>query len=208
MGLYLKKLFSLIERFHGKYVFDRRGEVLFKTLSDLIPNGSLVLDIGCGNGVIDHKIMQNNPGISIKGIDVLKRQDCLIDCKVFDGIQIPMEDSSVDLCMFVDVLHHTHNIKEQLKEACRVTRKYILIKDHICEGFTDYITLKFMDWIGNRPHGVNLIYNYINREQWNGHFLNIGLEKICWNENINLYSYPAKLLFDRRLHFIALLEKN
>ena len=39
----------------------------------------------------------------------------------------------------------THNIKELLEEARRVSRRYVLIKDHICEGITDHIILKFMD---------------------------------------------------------------
>ncbi len=204
----MKKILSLIEHLHNDYVFKRRVNVLLEILSALIPNGSSVLDIGCGNGHIDSLIMQNKPGVTIQGLEVLERPKCLIDCKVFDGIQIPLKDLSVDICMFIDVLHHTHNIKKLLEEAYRVSRRYILIKDHICKNLIDHIILKFMDWIGNRPHGVNLVYNYKSKQQWDNYFSDLELLKISWNEEVNLYPFPANLLFGQGLHFITLLEKK
>jgi hypothetical protein len=109
--------------------------------------------------------------------------------------------------MFVDVLHHTHGIQQLLAEASRVSRRFVLIKDHLAESRLDFKTLQFMDWIGNRPHGVVLPYNYQSRAQWNGYFSAVGLTVRDWQDRIALYPPPFGALFGRRLHFVALLEK-
>jgi hypothetical protein len=58
----------------------------------------------------------------------------------------------------VDVLHHTDDVTVLLREAARVGRIFVLLKDHLCENLRDNATLRFMDWMGNRPHGGGLIY--------------------------------------------------
>jgi hypothetical protein len=113
--------------------------------------------------------------------------------------------------MFVDVLHHAPNsqgITRLLAEACRVSRRFVLIKDHLSESGFDFKTLQFMDWVGNRPHGVVLPYNYRSRDQWNQYFSLAGLNVHDWNDRIPIYPFPFSALFGRRLHFIARLEKN
>ncbi len=204
----MKTLLSLIESFHSRYVFGRRVQVLSKMLSELIPSNSSVLDIGCGNGNIGYLMIQNDPSISIQGLEVLAKSSCLIKCKIFNGMNIPLEDSSVDVCMLIDVLHHTLNIGELLKEVCRVSRKYILIKDHICENSMDLSILKFMDWIGNRPHNVKLVYNYQSKHKWIEYFSSCKLRTVKWKNEIPLYPYPFNKIFSRNLHFIALLKKD
>lgn len=177
-------------------------------LARLIPSGASVLDIGCGNGSISHGVMLQRPGICITGLEVLSRPDCLIECAVFDGADTGKDDESFDVCMFVDVLHHTPDAKSLLAEACRVSRRFVLIKDHISEGIMDSLILRFMDWIGNRPHGVALVYKYLSREEWKACFSSLGLSAVDWTDDVPLYAPPFHWIFGRRLHFIALLEKK
>ncbi len=63
-----------------------------------------------------------------------------------------------------------------------------------------------MDWIGNKPHGVVLPYNYWTRTQWNQAFAALGLHVSDIKTTLGLYPPPASWLFSRNLHFIALLE--
>jgi SAM-dependent methyltransferase len=60
-----------------------------------------------------------DPGdkVSIAGIDVLLRPERQIEVTEFDGTTIPFADSSFDVVMFVDVLHHTNNPDVLLAEA-------------------------------------------------------------------------------------------
>ncbi len=190
---------------HNKLVFGRRVRVLADQLAPLIPAGARVLDIGCGDGTIDCLILQQRPDATIEGIDVLVRPSARISVRPFDGAQIPYPDSKFDLALFVDVLHHTPDPSVLLREAARVA-KSILLKDHFKEGFLAGPTLRFMDWIGNKPHGVVLPYNYWTKSRWNEAFATLGLRVSDIKTTIGLYPPPASWLFSRKLHFIALLE--
>jgi len=66
--------------------------------------------------------------------------------ETFDGKSIPYGDGSFDVVMFVDVIHHADQPMTLLREAARVARQAILIKDHLVEGTLAYLTLQLMDW--------------------------------------------------------------
>jgi SAM-dependent methyltransferase len=201
---------SLLKRAHKRAIFGKRVQVLSELLAGKISAGASVLDIGCGDGTIASLIARQNPTVSIRGIEFAPRPNCRIECAPFDGATIPHPSASFDVCMFVDVLHHAPNsqgIARLLAEACRVSRRFVLIKDHLSENRFDYRTLQFMDWVGNRPHGVVLPYKYQSRAQWDQHFSLAGLNVRDWNDRIPIYPFPFNAVFGRRLHFVALLEK-
>lgn len=201
-------MYSVIRSLHNRWVHYGRARVLAGLLADLIPPSAKVLDVGCGDGVIAHLVKQIKPAVSIRGVEVMPRPHCLIECASYDGKKLPMDDSSVDVCMFVDVLHHTLDPEGLLREAGRVTKTHVLIKDHLCENVVDKMVLRFMDWVGNRPHGVYLPYNYQSRNQWDQQFSSFGLSIAAWNHNLPLYPFPFDRVFGRKLHFIAWLTKE
>jgi len=69
------------------------------------------------------------------------------------------------------------------------------------------VTLRFMDWVGNRPHGVVLTYNYQSRRQWAEYFSRCGLAETTWTTRVPLYPLPVSLVAGRGLHFVSLLRK-
>lgn len=199
---------SWIGRWHHAFVFERRTRVLAKMLAAQIPQRTSVLDIGCGDGTVGGLIKQLRPDIAIQGVEFLVRPGCKIECRQFDGLSLPFADASFDLCLFVDVLHHTENPEVLLRESARVSRTFVLLKDHLDENFLDDMTLRFMDWVGNRPHGVMLTYNYQSRKQWAEHFSNCGLAEVNWTTEAPLYPAPFSLVVGRGLHFVSLLKKT
>lgn len=192
---------SVVGSLHTNLVFGRRTRVLAHHLGQLIPSGSRVLDVGCGDGLIDRMIMDQND-VSIEGIDTLVRPSTHIPVRAFDGSAIPYADRSVDVVMFVDVLHHTTDPKVLLAEAARVGRS-VLIKDHLREGRLANETLRLMDWVGNAHHHVVLPYNYLSRTEWSEAFRKVGLWAEKMNTNLGLYPAPFSWIFGRSLHFIA-----
>jgi SAM-dependent methyltransferase len=197
---------TLIGAVHEGLIFDRRARVLALHLSKLLPAAASVLDVGCGDGTIDDLIQRLRPDVRIRGVDVLARPRTRIPVELFNGVVLPYDDNSIDVVSFVDVLHHTDNPIVLLKEAKRVARKFVALKDHTIDGYFAYSTLRFMDWVGNAHHRVALPYNYWPEQRWREAFAELGLSIASWMRDLGLYPYPASLIFDRRLHFIAALH--
>lgn len=200
--------FTWIKRWHQAFVFQRRTRVLSEMLAAQLPRNAVVLDVGCGDGTVGSLIAKLRPDVSVCGVEFLVRPDCKMECTAFDGTSLPFPDASFDVCMFVDVLHHTEDVTVLLREAVRVSRSFALLKDHLDENAIDHATLKFMDWVGNRPHGVTLTYNYQSRKQWESQFTSCDLIESSWTEKVPLYPFPFGLLLGRGLHFISLLRKS
>lgn len=199
-------LLEPISRGHAAVVLRRRVRRLADHISGLIPTGASVLDIGCGDGRLAAEIHARRPDIRVCGVDVLIRPGAAIPVARFDGVTVPVRDAGVDVALIVDVLHHTDDAATLLREAARVSRRAVIIKDHIADRRRARLLLRVMDWVGNAPHGVALPYNYLSRRQWRDAFLQAGLQLDMWQEELKLYPQPFSIVLDDDLHFIARLE--
>ncbi|MGE0744440.1 MAG: class I SAM-dependent methyltransferase [Rhodospirillales bacterium] len=190
---------------HRNLVLRRRARVLAGRLAGLLPREGTVLDVGCGDGAIAAAIMQQRPAVSVVGVDVLVRPDASIPVRGFDGRRLPFADDAFDAALLVDVLHHTDDPMALLREARRIARRSIVIKDHTCDGVLAWPTLRAMDRVCNARHGVRLPYNYWRADQWRDAFARLGLPVRHWDGRLRLYPWPASMVLDRDLHFAALL---
>jgi SAM-dependent methyltransferase len=197
---------SLIEAAHCGYVEERRVHTLAGHLKEILPQHATVLDVGCGSGNLARAISQERTDLSFVGIDVLLREQTCIPVRTFDGRSIPFESASMDAVMLVDVLHHADDPLLLLREAARVSRETVIIKDHLLEGVWAELTLRFMDRVGNARYGVALPGNYWRRCEWQQAFVTIGMKPIHWRERLHLYPSIFDLFFGRSLHFVAKLH--
>ena len=195
-----------LECLHAGAIHERRARVLGAEIARLIPANASVLDVGCGDGFLGRKLMDQRPDISLMGIDTLKRPHARIPIAEYDGKKIPHLNRSYDVVMFVDVLHHTSDPAALLREAARVSRFSVIIKDHLCRNRLSYRLLRFMDDVGNRRHGVELLYNYWSKEQWLEAFDSLGFQTYAWKEKLKLYPPLVDSLFGESLHFMAALS--
>ena len=196
---------NLADFIHQSYVTPRRVRILAAHVAPLLPEEARVLDVGCGDGEVSQAILELRPDLHVEGAEVLLRGEPRIKVSAYDGRRLPFADKSFDAVMFVDVLHHTDDPAQLLREAGRVATKCVVIKDHTAEGLFAFPTLRFLDWVGNARHGVALPYNYWRRSQWTQELQQAHLFPVLWNARLGLYPWPASAFFDRTLHFVTQL---
>ncbi len=135
-------------------------------IAELGPIGSL-LDFGAGNGWMLSQVLTVDAQIdSAKAIDVQKRSEYHFPVELYDGDRLPFGDRSFDATMAVDVLHHCPDPAAGLREAARVTDRFIIIKDHTYRTPVGFATLSILDEIGNWKFGIPSRYKYQKDFSW------------------------------------------
>jgi SAM-dependent methyltransferase len=194
---------KLIDRIHADYVYRRRVQVLAQYLGQFVPSGCSVLDVGCGDGLLDTLIVEQRPDVTLKCIEPVIREKSSGNVEQFDGKAIPFASRSFDMVLLVDVLHHTDDPIVVLRDAARVARRALIIKDVLRDGFMVDTTLRFMDRVGNLRYGVPLPYTFWPRQKWVSSFDDLGLKVRSWKKVLGLYPWPATLIFQREMHFVT-----
>jgi len=91
-------------------------------IARVIPRGSEVLDVGCGNGFIAHHLSAML-GRSVIGIDLGSGVEAAIDYRQYDGARFPAPDKSFSAVTLCYVLHHAQDVRVVLNEMRRVLRE-------------------------------------------------------------------------------------
>lgn len=105
---------------------------------DFIKEGSEILDLGCGSGVVGQEFAKFFKA-KITGIDIKDYRIEKILFQIFDGLNIPFPEKSFDVVLVNFVLHHAKNPIFLLKEAKRVCRDKIIIFEDLPEGLLSKI---------------------------------------------------------------------
>jgi SAM-dependent methyltransferase len=90
-------------------------------IARVVPRGSEVLDVGCGNGFIAHHLSAML-GTGVVGIDLGSSAEAAIDYRHYDGARFPALDKSFSAVTLCYVLHHAQNVSVVLSEMRRVLR--------------------------------------------------------------------------------------
>ncbi|MDT7519003.1 methionine biosynthesis protein MetW [Rhodoferax sp. TBRC 17660] len=97
-------------------------------IASLVPEGSRVLDLGCGDGaLLDH--LQRERGCSGYGVELddanvlacVKRGVNVLQLNLDQGLTV-FEDASFDVVLQIDTLQHLRNAETMLRETARVGR--------------------------------------------------------------------------------------
>ena len=99
-----------------------------RAIAELVPKGSRVLDLGCGDGaMLDY--LQRERGCTGYGIEIadanvlacIARGVNVIQLNLDEGLAI-FEDASFDVVLQIDTLQHLRNAEVMLRETARVGR--------------------------------------------------------------------------------------
>jgi SAM-dependent methyltransferase len=197
---------QLLGRVHSRYIHPGRVERLVDLIEPLIPSSvSSVLDVGCGDGRLASELALRRPEIRVAGVDVLVRPSTSIPVTRYDGQRLPWADKSVDAIMLIDVIHHATDPGKLLGECARVSSQAVILKDHVASNRLDNLTLKAMDWVGNRHSGVSLPYRYPTTSAWRTMLHDAGLTPASWSQRVEVYPKPLSYAVGRGLHVLAVL---
>lgn len=126
-----------------------------------------ILDFGSGDGWFSLQVQALFPNGVVTPIDVKRRECALREPLLYDpGSQLPFEVASFDLVYAIDVLHHCHSPEFYLDELSRVSRRYLLIKDHTWQRKWEYWALAVLDELGNRRFGIPSPQHYQHANTW------------------------------------------
>jgi methionine biosynthesis protein MetW len=99
-----------------------------QALAELVPPGSRVLDLGCGDGAMLAHLQKTRGctgyGVEIDDANVLacvKRGVNVIQLNLDEGLSL-FEDASIDVVLQIDTLQHLRNAEVMLLETVRVGR--------------------------------------------------------------------------------------
>ena len=202
MGLFANTVGYL----HERGILHRRVTALASAIAPLLPKSAHVLDVGCGDGLLDQALLDVRPDLRIEGVDVLVRPHTPIPVREFDGSHLPFAAGEFDVTMAIDVFHHADDAEALMGEMKRVARRSLVIKDHFLHGLPSQLILRAMDWVGNSRHGVRLPFNYWSEAEWRSAWNRGGIFPVSIVRHLRLYPFPLSLIFESDLHFVAMLE--
>ena len=101
---------------------------VMQALADLVPRGSRVLDLGCGNGAF-LSLLQSQRGCTGYGVEIddanvlacVQRGVSVIQLNLEQGLSM-FDDQSFDVVLQIDTLQHLRNAETMLRETARVGR--------------------------------------------------------------------------------------
>ena len=134
---------------------------VIETLADMVPHGSRVLDLGCGDGALLSHLQQQRGctgyGVEIDDANVaacVKRGVNVIQLNLDQGLRM-FDDQSFDVVLQIDTLQHLRNAQTMLLETLRVGRMGIITFPNFAHWFNRWSVLT-----GRMPVTLKLPYQW------------------------------------------------
>lgn len=123
-----------------------------KAYASEVPEGSCILDVGCGTGNALAILVERKP-VLLAGLDIsegvlkVARRKMLghaADLRVGDAENLPWKDNTFDVALMTATIHHFPNTDRAVREVCRVLKpggRLIVADPHFVFPFLQVINL-------------------------------------------------------------------
>lgn len=200
----------LLKKLHEP-IYQKRINVLSNLITRHLRPKDKILDIGSGSGALGKAILEHPgcpPEVKLLGLEKFRRGNEDIETIEFDGHIIPVGNEDYEITILADVVHHEENPERLVKEAVRVTRRCLIVKDHTPRGFLGYSRTCILDWAANNPYGVKCLYRYLSIDEWRENFRKLNLTIVEELTTIDLYPFFFNYIFGKKLQYFAVLFKQ
>jgi len=142
----------------------------------MLPAGSRVLDVGCGNGYIAHHL-SSILRADVAGIDLTHTTEAPIHYRQYNGIRFPIVRATFDAALLCYVLHHTQDLGLVLTELGRVLRDggLAVVYEDIPETMWDRLVCAIHDLRWRKRTGP---CTFRKQEEWREVFASAGFEVV------------------------------
>jgi len=200
---------SFLRSLHAP-VYKKRIQVLSSLIASTLKPNDRILDVGCGFGALGKAVTQAPQcpkDVVVEGLERATRGNEMIRVHAYLGGVMPFADSSYDVVIIADVLHHEKN-PETLLKCARVASRTVIVKDHKPDGLLGRSRISLMDWAANVGYDVPCLYRYPTHQEWQHQFAASNLKLDSEITSIAIYPPIWNFLFGNRLHYIAILSSN
>ena len=177
---------------------------LANSLVSLIPREGSVLHVGCGDGGLASRLASILPGVRFRGVERFVCKGSQIPIHGFNGSEIPFGDNSFDSVLLVDALHDAEDPGNLLREAARVARETIVLKDKSSRGLLAS-TKRLINPVGSEQQPR--VGGRLSKTELQKLIAELGLTIEQWNGQPGRFNNrKANWIFSRWFPFTALLS--
>jgi len=120
-----------------------RPKILHDRINPYMSGSTSLLHIRCGNGRVAETFASSQ---HVQLVDTIDRNETSLPLATYDGTILPFDNKSFDTSLLINVLSHSKTPIDSLREAIRVTRNRLIVKETVYFNEPQRCFSEFMDW--------------------------------------------------------------